>query len=322
MKVINLSESQYSILFENIKSRNIHINESSDDEYPKFYEYLEDYDEYYVLNDFFFNNKEKQDWGVLINPDMYAKALREFTKYGKLINFPSKYVYQWMGIIMKNTAILASNTNLAGHSGYFPGDLVAELAASIDGIVIGEDFEEGSEWLEENGLYDWMEMPDGSDAWSDFGIEPLVKIFKEYSDDLPPEKVLVLVNRALDIGHMRGDMASIFIQGGSNALSKISENIKRSTRKTRINELKKYIMKIINLNESQFKKIFEGIENYGDNNMADFHDLGQTYTQAKITDPNGGDDEDSEPMTGDKFAHQQTPQQWGTVGGRNASNTI
>jgi hypothetical protein len=81
-------------------------------------------------------------------------------------------------------------------------------------------------------------------------------------------------------------------------------------------------MKIINLNESQFKKLFEGIENYGDNNMADFHDLGQTYTQSKITDPNGGEDEDSEPMTGDKFAHQQTPQQWGTVGGRNASNTI
>jgi hypothetical protein len=239
MKVINLSENQYNILFENIKSRNIHINESSDDEYSKFYEYLEDYDEYYVLNEFFFNKKEKQDWGVLINPDMYAKALREFTKHGKLVRFPSKYVYQWMGIIMKNTAILCSNTNLAGHSGYFPGDLVAELAASIDGIVIGEDYEEGSEWLEENGLYDWMQMPDGSDAWSDFGIEPLVKIFKEYNDDLPPEKVLVLVNRALDVYHCRGDMASIFIQGGSKVLSKIAENIKRNARKTRINELKK-----------------------------------------------------------------------------------
>jgi hypothetical protein len=81
-------------------------------------------------------------------------------------------------------------------------------------------------------------------------------------------------------------------------------------------------MKIINLNESQFKKIFEGIENYGDNNMADFHDLGQTYTQAKITDPNGGDDEDSDPITTDKKAHQQTPQQGWAVGGRNASNTI
>ena len=81
-------------------------------------------------------------------------------------------------------------------------------------------------------------------------------------------------------------------------------------------------MKIINLNESQFKKIFEGIENFGDNSMADFHDLGQTYTQTKIADPNGGDDGDSDPITTDKKAHQQTPQQWGTVGGRNMSNTI
>lgn len=81
-------------------------------------------------------------------------------------------------------------------------------------------------------------------------------------------------------------------------------------------------MKIINLNESQFKKIFEGIENFGDNNMSDFHDLGQVYTQTKIHDPEGGDDQDSKPINTDKFAHQQTHQQWGSVGGRHSSNTI
>ena len=312
MKIINLSKSQYNILFENIKSRNIHINESSDEDWPIYYDYLTDYDAYYVLSEFFNNPQGKQDWGVLINPGMYKKALSEFTKYGKLINFPSKYVYQWMGIIMKNTAILRANTDLAGHSSQFPGYEVAEYAENIDGIEIEPDYGEGSKWLEEKGLYDWMQMPDGSDAWSDYGLDPLEIIFAEYDEDLPPEKVLVLVNRALDVYHQRGDMASIFVQGGSKALSNISENIKRNT----IN------MKIINLNESQFKKIFEGIENFGDNSMADRQDLGQVYTQGKITDPNGGDDDDSEPMTGDKFAHQQTPQQWGTVGGRNESNTI
>ena len=81
-------------------------------------------------------------------------------------------------------------------------------------------------------------------------------------------------------------------------------------------------MKIINLNESQFKKIFEGIENFGDNNIPDRQDLAQVYTQSKIADPMGGDDEDSSPVNTDKKAHQQTPQQWGAVGGRNASNTI
>ena len=247
MKIINLSKSQYNILFENIKSRNIHINESSDEDWPIYYDYLTDYDVYYVLSEFFNNPQGKQDWGVLINPGMYKKALSEFTKYGKLINFPSKYVYQWMGIIMKNTAILRANTDLAGHSSQFPGYEVAEYAENIDGIEIEPDYGEGSKWLEEKGLYDWMQMPDGSDAWSDYGLDPLEIIFAEYDEDLPPEKVLVLVNRALDVYHQRGDMASIFVQGGSKALSKISENIKRNT----IN------MKIINLNESQFKKLFE-----------------------------------------------------------------
>ena len=79
-------------------------------------------------------------------------------------------------------------------------------------------------------------MPDGSDAWSDYGLEPLWNVIKEYDESLPPEKVLVLVNRALDVYHQRGDMASIFIQGGSKVLSKIAEEIERNGRKIYITE--------------------------------------------------------------------------------------
>ena len=236
MKVIKLNESQYNILFENIKSRNIHMNESSDEDWPIYYDYLTDYDAYYILSEFFNNPQGKQNWGVLINPSMYKKALSEFTKYGKLINFPSKYVYQWMGIIMKNTAILRANTDLAGHSSQFPGYEVAEFAENIDGIEIEPDYGEGSEWLYKKELYEWMKMPDGSNAWSDYGLDPLEIIFAEYDEDLPPEKVLVLVNRALDVYHQRGDMASIFIQGGSSSLYKIAEEINRNSKKIYINE--------------------------------------------------------------------------------------
>ena len=41
-------------------------------------------------------------------------------------------------------------------------------------------------------------MPDGHFAVTDYGTGPLFEIINEYNDDLPPEKVLVLVNRALD----------------------------------------------------------------------------------------------------------------------------
>ena len=208
-----------------------------------YYEYMEDYGAYYVLSEFFNNPQGKQNWGVLINPDMYVKALREFTQYGKLVKFPSKYVYQWMGIIMRNTATLEANTDLAGHSMNFPFEEVHDFAER-EGVELSDDYGECADWLEEKGLYDWMQMPDGSDAWSDFGIEPLWEIIEEYDESLPPEKVLVLINRALDVAHCRGDLSSIFIQGGRNTLSKISEEIKRSGKK-------------IYLSEQSLKKLYE-----------------------------------------------------------------
>lgn len=311
----------------------------------KFYEYLEDYGTYYVFSSFLNNKSGKQNWGVLINPNMYGKALREFTKYGKLVNFPAKYVYQWMGIIMKNTAILCSNTEIVGHSSYFPYDDFEDFANDYfnnerevivneneNRLMIGISVEEAYDickgknvlisednaidkygqtyfpWVKQSdadrfamqsdvqrflkthsdffelidrynenkhihanisvnqkngdihwcvgistflysiGLYDWMEMPDGSEAWSDYGLSPLVNIFKEYNEGLEPEKVLVLVNRALDVYHQRGDMASIFITGGSKSLSQIAESVKASKKKVYITE-----NQIINLWQTRYR---------------------------------------------------------------------
>ena len=92
------------------------------------------------------------------------------------------------------------------------------------------------------GFYDWMMVPDGSDAFSDFGIEPLERILSEYDEELPPEKVLVIVNKALDVYHQRGDMASIFVTGGSRALSRIAEHAQKSKKKIYITE--KQIVKL------------------------------------------------------------------------------
>ena len=72
------------------------------------------------------------------------------------------------------------------------------------------------------GLYDWMKLPDGSDAWSDYGLEPIYKQLKEYDSSMPPEKVIVLINKVLDVYHQRGDLASAFIEGGRSTLSQIS----------------------------------------------------------------------------------------------------
>ena len=212
------------------------IKESFDDDGNPYYDYKEEYDVNYVLDEFFNNPKGKQNWGTLINPDMYAKALREFTQYGKLINFPTKYVYQWMGIIMKNTAILETNSAIAGHREYSFSYEISEYANDCFGEEVEPDYESCEKWLEEKGLYDWMEMPDGHFAVTDYGTGPLFEIINEYNDDLPPEKVLVLVNRALDVYHMQGPICSIFIQGGTSSLNKIAEEINRNGKKIYINE--------------------------------------------------------------------------------------
>lgn len=82
-------------------------------------------------------------------------------------------------------------------------------------------------------------------------------------------------------------------------------------------------MKIVNLNESQFSRIFEG---NGDSIFLDGNDSTRNFSsevsnQAVMTDADG-EEKMSNPVSTDKFAKQQSPQQWGAVGGRNSSNTI
>ncbi len=197
-----------------------------------YWDYISDYNPYYVFNAFL---NKKNIWSPLINPSIYQKALNEFVKYGKFINFPTKYIYQWMGIIMKNTALLRSCTEIAGHSQWFPEDDFVDVFFEGDydkwndyKNEIGEDTY-GAAWeiLDNNGYGDWAMLPDGSDAISDFGIEPIEKLINEYNENLPPEQVIVIINKILDVVHCRGDLASMFIVGGRQTLSQISECISK-----------------------------------------------------------------------------------------------
>lgn len=323
-----------------IKVGNASVRLTENIEY--FYEnYAYEYGESYVFSQFLEHPEGKQDWGVLINPEMYAKALRELSRFGKLTNssFPSKYVYQWMGIIMKNTAMLIANTNIMGHSSNFPyeeyedfvksyyndkkevevgmdntrielspkdvyemcgsikeaadkygqtylpwvsqkeadelgsrherevmqrkfsqqyGDILDHISAyneendseyGRDGIEIDEESMKiywvinNFGFLDKVGLTDWMLMPDGSDAISDYGIDPIMRIIDEYDEDLEPEQVLVIVNKALDVYHQRGDLSSIFIQGGRSSLNRISEEISRNGKKITLTENQLLILK-------------------------------------------------------------------------------
>lgn len=77
------------------------------------------------------------------------------------------------------------------------------------------------------------------------------------------------------------------------------------------------------MKSSQFGRLFESVTNgdFGENPIPDFQDNSKVTTQPKITDQDG-EPKEAKPVNTDKFADMQSPQQWGSVGGRKSSNTI
>lgn len=57
---------------------------------------------------------------------------------------------------------------------------------------------------------------------SDYGLEPLKKLIIKLRNEPKPEQRLVIVDKMLNVVHMRSDLASWFVQGGSSALSSLS----------------------------------------------------------------------------------------------------
>lgn len=193
------------------------LNESWTDS-NNLYNIYENYTPYNVL--VAFKEGEKNIWFPLIKPTEYKQALLEFMKMGELVRFPKDKVFKWLEIIMKNTCILSSNTFLAGHEMYFPFDDIIDAYPEAENLE--QDYYVFSKFLEDKGFYNWCKLPDGSPAWSDYGLKPLWNILDEYKEDMTIEQVLVLVNRCLDVYHQQGDLASAFIEGGSSSLTKIS----------------------------------------------------------------------------------------------------
>jgi hypothetical protein len=57
---------------------------------------------------------------------------------------------------------------------------------------------------------------------SDYGLKPLQELVEELYKQKTPEQRLVTVDKMLNVVHMRSDLASWFVEGGSSALSSLS----------------------------------------------------------------------------------------------------
>ena len=205
--------------------------ESGGGDYLSLEYYLEELTPYSIARQFVDEPKKKMYW-PLIPAAPYIKAVNDYVRsvshgQGDLLSFPHKYVYQWMGICMHNIALLAVMSQLFGHTEYFPSDDLAQAFAhdeEEEGQMTRMDYSEWYDYLESNGFYDWIEKstPSGAYNISDYGIEPLFDIAREYKDGISAAQTLEIINRILDSSHYQGPFAYNFIEGGTKTLNKVS----------------------------------------------------------------------------------------------------
>lgn len=274
------------------------LTEDYDIDHP-YYDKLSEYDASYVFSTIQYGDNL---WSPLINPMMYEKALSEFVKFGYISKFPEKYIYQWIGIIMKNTATLRACTEIAGHDMYVPIEALIDVFFEGDEEKfenyktennLSDDDDAYDMFCDENGIYDKLKLPDGSDAWSDYGIGPLEELINQYNRNMKSEEVLVLINKILDITHQRGDLASIFIEGGSKSLTKISYNENKEIKKiyikeSQLNELRQQLTLPFDGNPTKmiYEHFIDWLESIGHYGMLpkskfDFYDLVDSTIQSK-----------------------------------------
>jgi len=189
----------------------------------------ENVDVYTVLMDFKNAPKGSKQYWNLINPSQYNRALQDYMQNGEAMRFPERIVDEWVELIMRNSLQLQANTEISGHSSYFPEDDFREVFedeyeqwCTNKGIEPDYSFESCYDFLYERGWDDYAVAPDGRDAISDYGLKPLGNILNEYNPSMSVGEKLILVNRCLDVWHHRGDLASMFIKGGSKVLTQIS----------------------------------------------------------------------------------------------------
>lgn len=204
------------------------LNEEKD-----YYDFYDESPVYTVILEFISDKKRgvgRKQWN-LIPAQQYHNALKEFMQYGQFMRFPTKYIEQWTKLITKNVLDIYAITALAGHSSSFPYDDFLDAFGfvrdskkynQLNGNYIACD-----EFLNKLGFYDWANLPDGSDAWSDYGLKPLFKLIKELEENTTPEQQIVTINKVLDVIHQRGDLASAFIEGGKSTLYSISNESKK-----------------------------------------------------------------------------------------------
>jgi hypothetical protein len=142
-----------------------------------------------------------------VSASLLKRVWFQFGKYGRINeNHLDKIADQ----ILTNIARLDASTGMMGHTQI---DVRQELSDS------GIEFTD-KEWNEWMG--DYFTNAEGSWLLSDFGLNPLHKIYVLIFNADTPEEKLYACDKALNVVHQRNDLASLFVEGGSATLNAIA----------------------------------------------------------------------------------------------------
>lgn len=161
-----------------------------------------------IINEFINKKTVSQPW----NPVKFSKLKRIWQDYTRLgIVRDAKGMQEIVNQVVNNFARLYANTILAGHTGINPKEELEPMG-----------FEEFSEdqW---DDFADWIIMSeDRGMRISDYAIDKLEHYVLQMMQTTDPEEQLLLVDKLLQVSHMRNDLANIFIEGGSRSLDELS----------------------------------------------------------------------------------------------------
>ena len=189
----------------------------------------------------------------LIPAQQYQNLLTRYMQEPTMARIPENVVEDWFHRVLNSACAIQATTELAGHTQGCPYDEVEDELNSWfgDGTYSFNDWSDACETLDELGYFEWSKLPDGSDGWSDFGLDPIFNELNHYEPGMNPGDLLILINRVLHIGHCRGDLASAFIEGGSKTCSDISGILRESEEKDEVtyyrflSEVKAFLAKLM-----------------------------------------------------------------------------
>jgi hypothetical protein len=142
-----------------------------------------------------------------IPASLLKKVWFQFGKYNRVNeNDIDKIADQILTLIAR----LQASTEMMGHTQH---DVRPELADN------GYEFtdEEWDDWMT-----DYFTNDRGSWMLSDYGLEPLKRIYSVIFNAKTPEEKFYACDKALNVVHQRSDLASMFVEGGSSTLSAIA----------------------------------------------------------------------------------------------------